>query len=105
GVRLYVDGLANSRDGTVVSQATFVADQFIPALGVRLQGGRDFTPQDDAAAPLVMIISDSLAARLWPGKSAIGQRARYGSVSGPEVTVVGVVADAKFSAIGEVTTR
>ncbi|MGE5836691.1 MAG: ADOP family duplicated permease [Acidobacteriota bacterium] len=105
GVRFYVDGLANSRDGTVAAQGTFVGDEFIPALGVRLQAGRDFTPHDEAAAPLVMIVSDSLAGRMWPGKSAVGQRARYGSVSGPEITVVGVVADAKFAAVGEVTTR
>ena len=105
GVRLYVEGLTGTRDGTVAAQATFVADEFIPALGVRLQTGRDFTPHDDADAPLVMIVSDSLAGRLWPGKSAVGQRARYGSVSGPEITVVGVVADAKFAAIGEVTPR
>jgi predicted permease len=104
-VRLYVDGLANSKDGSLVAQATFVADEFIPALGVRLQAGRDFTLQDGATAPLVAIISDSLASRLWPGKSAVGQHARYGSASGPEVTVVGVVADAKFAAIGEVTAR
>ena len=104
-VRFYVDGLPDSRDGTIVAQATFVGDEFIPALGVQLQAGRDFTPQDGAAAPLVMIVSDSLAGRLWPGKSAVGQRARYGSVSGPEVTVVGVVADAKFAAVGEVTPR
>jgi predicted permease len=105
GVRLYVEGLADSRDGTVVAQATFAADQFIPALGLRLQAGRDFTPADGAAAPLVLIVSDTLAARLWPGKSAVGQRARYGGVSGPEITVVGVVADAKFASVGEVTAR
>ena len=105
GVRLYVDGLANSRDGTIAAQATFVGDEFIPALGLRLQAGRDFTPRDGAAESLVMIVSDSLANRLWPGKSAIGLRAHYGSVSGPEVTVVGVVADAKFAAVGEVTPR
>jgi predicted permease len=104
-VGLYVDGLANSRDGTIVAQATFAADEFIPALGVRLLAGRDFTPHDGAAAPLVMIVSDSLAVRLWPGKSAVGQRARYGGVSGPEITVVGVVADATFAAVGEVTAR
>jgi predicted permease len=105
GVRLYVDGLADSRDGTIATQATFVADEFIPALGVRLQTGRDFTPQDGAGAPPVMIVSDSLAGRLWPGKPAVGQRARYGSASGPELTVVGVIADTKFAAIGEVTAR
>lgn len=105
GVRLYVDGLANASDGTFVAQGTFVADAFIPALGVRLQAGRDFTPDDGAAAPLVMIVSDSLAVRLWPGKSAVGQHARYGSVSGPEITVVGVIADAKFTVVGDVTPR
>jgi putative ABC transport system permease protein len=105
GVRLYVEGLANSRDGTIAPQATFVADDFTSALGLRLQAGRDFTPADDAAAPLVIVVSESLASRLWPGRSAVGQRARYGSVSGPEVTVVGVVADAKFAMVGDVTPR
>jgi predicted permease len=105
GVRLYVEGLANSSDGTVAAQATYVADTFIPALGVRLQSGRDFTPEDGAAAPPVMIVSESLAGRMWPGKSAVGQRARYGSVSGPEITVVGVVGDAKFAMLGDVTPR
>jgi putative ABC transport system permease protein len=105
GVRLYVEGLANSRDGTMIAQATFVADDFIPAMGMRLQAGRDFTPNDNAAAPLVIVVSESLASRLWPGRNPVGQRARYGSVSGPEVTVVGVVADAKFAAVGEVTAR
>jgi hypothetical protein len=52
-----------------------------------------------------MIVSDSLAVRLWPGKSAVGQHARYGSVSGPEITVVGVIADAKFTVVGDVTPR
>jgi predicted permease len=105
GVRLYVDGVDNSRDGTVAAQATFVADGFIPALGLRLLAGRDVSPGDTAGAPLVMVASESLAARLWPGKSPIGQRARHGSASGPEVTVVGVVADARFAVIGETTTR
>jgi len=104
-VRLYVEGLTNSRDGTVITQATFVADDFIPALGMRLQAGRDFTPGDNAGAPLVIVVSESLASRLWPGRSPVGQRARYGSVSGPEATVVGVVADAKFAVVGVVTAR
>ena len=103
-VRLYVEGLANSKDGTVVVQATFVGDGFIPALGMRLQAGRDFTYGDNADAALVIVVSESLASRLWRGKSPVGQRMRYGSVSGPEVTVVGVVADAKFAIVGEVTT-
>jgi len=104
-VRFYVEGLANSSDGTLAAQATFVSDDFIPALGMRLRDGRDFTPADNAGAPLVIVVSESLASRLWPGRRAVGQRARYGGVSGPEVTVVGVVADAKFATVGQVTPR
>ena len=95
GVRLYVDGLANSRDGTVVAQATFVADEFIPALGVRLQAGRDFTPHDDAAAPLVMIVSDS--SRLACGRGRARSVSARAMAACPDITVVGVIADAKFS--------
>ena len=103
-VRLHVEGLANTRDGTLSAQLSVVGDGFIPALGLRLQGGRDFTPKDGPDAALVMIVSDSLASRLWPGVAPVGQRARLGSGSGPVVTAVGVVADAKFAAVGETTT-
>jgi predicted permease len=104
-VRLYVEGLANSSDGTIVVPATFAGDDFIAAMGMRLHAGRDFTAGDNASAPLVIVVSESLAARLWPGKNPIGQRARYGSVSGPDVTVVGVVGDAKFALVGQTTPR
>jgi putative ABC transport system permease protein len=52
-----------------------------------------------------MIVSQSLAARFWPGKNPIGQRVRRGNASGPEVSVVGVVGDAKFATIGDVNPR
>ena len=99
-ISLYVEGLASSRDGTVHPTASFVADDLVRTLGLRLQAGRDLTSADSAGAPQVMVVSRSLAARLWPGKDPIGQRARRGSASGAEVTVVGVVADAKFLILG-----
>ncbi|MEX2154924.1 MAG: ABC transporter permease [Gemmatimonadaceae bacterium] len=102
GARLYVEGLANSRDGTIGTDVSFVGDDFVRALGLRLQEGRDFTMADSAGAPPVMIVSRSLATRLWPGKDPLGQRARRGSSSGVEVTVVGVLADAKFVMLGNV---
>ena len=47
-----------------------------------------------------MVVSRSLAARLWPGKNAVGRRVRRGSSTGPEITVVGVVGDAKYQSFG-----
>jgi hypothetical protein len=99
---LYVDGLMGSRDGTARFSTTVASDGFVAALGLRLSHGRDFTPADSAAAPLVMIVSRSLASRLWPSeKDPLGQRARVDGPEGAEVTVVGVVDDAKFIVIGD----
>ncbi len=47
---------------------------FFQSMGVRLRRGRDFSPADRAAAPLVAIVSDNLAARLWPAQDPIGKR-------------------------------
>jgi putative ABC transport system permease protein len=99
---LYVDGLTDSRDGTVRVATSFGSDALVPALGLRLADGRDFTPADSADAPLVMMVSRSAVRRLWPATGhALGQRARLGGPEGPEVTVVGVVDDVTFSMIGE----
>jgi len=51
-----------------------VTPAYFEAMGVRLQRGRDFSPTDRAAAPLVAIVSDNLAARLWPAQDPIGKR-------------------------------
>src|SRR5262245_39496904 len=97
GMSIYVDGLATrSSDGTVGISTTVADEDFISALGLRLEAGRSFTRADSMNAPLVMVISRAMATRLWPGKSPIGLRVRRDGANGPEITVVGVVADANF---------
>ncbi len=97
----YVGDFANSRDGTTRISTSVTSDGFVAALGLRLEDGRDFTPGDSASAPPVMIVSRTVATRLWPGRSPLGQQVRYGGAEGPQVTVVGVVDDARFAVIGE----
>jgi predicted permease len=98
----YVEGLqTNAATPTVRVQVSVVGDQFVPALGLRLADGRDFTRADSTGAPEVMVVSRSLASRFWPGKNPIGLRVRRIAADGPEITVVGVVDDAKFATIGD----
>ena len=102
GIGLFVDqARSNNKDGIVVTNASYVSEAFTGTLGLRVQAGRTLTAGDSAGAPLVMLVSRSLATRLWPGKDPIGQRARRGGASGPELLVVGVVDDATFSSIGD----
>ncbi len=64
-------------------------------LRIRLIEGRSFTEDDDDSARLAVIVDDRLAARTWPGRSAVGQRLGVDPfVTGePKIwgTVVGVV--------------
>jgi predicted permease len=99
---LYVPGArTNARDGTLSTNSSIVSDDFVKALGLRLERGRDLAAGDSGGAPRVMMVSRALATRLWPGRDPIGQRARQGSASGPEVMVVGVVRDAAFLSLGD----
>jgi putative ABC transport system permease protein len=66
-------------------------------MGQPLLQGRDFNASDTADAPLVCIISQSIAKRFWPNNSPIGKRIRWGRLDGtrPWFTIVGVVSDMK----------
>jgi hypothetical protein len=66
-------------------------------MGQPLLQGRDFLESDGADAPLVCIISQSIARRFWPDESPLGKRIRWGRLDGnrPWFTIVGVVGDMK----------
>ena len=76
---------------------------YFRTLGVPLLRGRDFAPTDVAAAPNVVIVSASAAARYWPGRDAIGQRLVVATQRAPGTreqlrwqTVVGVAGDVRY---------
>jgi predicted permease len=106
GIDLFVEGArTNAKDGVIATTASFVSESFTKTIGLRLRAGRDFTLADSSGTARVMIVSRSLATRLWPGKDALGQRARRGGASGRELLVVGIVDDATFSSLGERSTE
>jgi predicted permease len=66
---------------------------FFRMLGVPLRSGRDFTPADATeGAPQVVIVSETMAQRYWPGVDPIGRRLRPGRTQNWQ-TVIGVAAD------------
>jgi len=72
-----------------------VSPGLMEMLGVRLIDGRTFIESDDQHAEPVAIVDQRLAARAWPGESAVGRRLGVDpTVTGTPstwVTVVGVV--------------
>jgi len=77
---------------------------YLQALGIRLIEGRLFTNADDSGHPPVMIVSATTARHLFGDADPIGQtmaipKFRYKLANGTDATVVGVVADVKYSGI------
>jgi predicted permease len=72
-----------------------VSTNYFHTMGIRLINGRDFTEHDNAGAPGVVIISESVARRLWPAGDAVGKRISMADHPKPGdwLTIVGVVDD------------
>ncbi len=85
-----------------------VTPGYFGVLGIPLLAGRLFAPSDGPESEPVVIVSEQLAQRLWPGQSAVGQRLRRGGWRGmgsiedePWRTVVGVVGNTRQSVSDE----
>jgi putative ABC transport system permease protein len=100
---VWVDGaVASSQRAngkSVLSSA--VSTGYFETMRTRLVDGRDFTEADAAGAPLVAVINETMAKRLWPGTSALGRRFRAGAADAPSITVVGVAQDGKYRDVAE----
>jgi predicted permease len=70
-----------------------VTPGFFEAMRIPVLGGRTFGSSDRAGAERVVVVSEGLARRLWPGESAIGKRLYWGGTTGRTRTVVGVTGD------------
>jgi predicted permease len=76
-----------------------VDTRYFETMGIPLVAGRDFNERDDATAPDVIVVNETLARRLAPDGQALGRRLieRDPMTGKPKpVEVVGVARDAKY---------
>jgi predicted permease len=81
------------------AQRNMVGPEYFDNMRMKIVSGHAFTDADTATSPLVAIINQTMAKRLWPNQDPIGRRFSYdgGEKPGELVTVVGVVRNAKVS--------
>ena len=72
---------------------------YAAAMRIPIVGGREFTEHDDAKAPRVVLINQTLARRYWPNESAVGKRILVGRATSTS-EIVGVLGDVPNLAVG-----
>jgi predicted permease len=91
--------------GSVADAATrapasvrMVTPAYFDAMGMRIVEGRAIDDRDAPKAPLVLMVSETLAKRLWPGESAVGKQlvVDYSTAGTYSSEVIGVVSDIRF---------
>ena len=79
---------------------------YFRTMGMPIVKGRAFEPTDRVGAPLVVVVSESAAALLWPGTGSIGHTIAMGTHMGQDDTraggeVIGVVPDVRHRGPGQ----
>ncbi|MBS1799943.1 MAG: ABC transporter permease [Acidobacteria bacterium] len=79
-----------------------VTPGYFRAVGIPLLAGRDIAETDRADSAPVIVVSQAIAKKLWPGKSPVDEhvKAFFGKNS-PPLTVIGVVADSHTHSLAE----
>jgi len=96
GVNVFPDGqVIDDKTNTQVVFANMVQPSYFRTAGVPVIKGREFTDADSASAPLVAIINDTFAQKIWPGQDSIGKIFRT-KKDGPPIEVVGLTRTGKY---------
>ena len=100
--RFIVEGEPTPPPGQEIEANIRVASaSYFQALGIPLAQGRNFAESDKAGATQVVVINQSLAEKLFGGRSAAGRRLLFPSFPNQTVEIVGVVGDVKTTGLDQ----
>ena len=78
-----------------------VTPNYFRTMQTRMIAGRDFDERDRPGSPLVAIINQALARRLFPNENALGKRFRQGRENGDWLQIIGIVQDGKYQSMND----
>ncbi len=97
-VGIYIEGRPQPAPGQEMIIATrIISPKYFETMSIPLLSGRQLSDQDTATSPNVVVISETMARRYWPGEDPVGKRLSPGRVESPDdwVQIVGVVKDVR----------
>jgi putative ABC transport system permease protein len=102
-----VEGYLPGADENMSPNAAVVSPGYFATMGIPFVAGRDFTEQDTARGPKVVIINQTMAHYFFGSKDPLGKK--IGTDDDPKVPpdreIIGVVKDAKYVRLSEAPRR
>jgi predicted permease len=89
------DGKRRLAQNAIRASINVVDTNLFAALGMRLLAGRAFASEDEGDGRRVVVVSEALSERFWPGGQAMGRQVRFHSSEDEPWEVVGVVRDGR----------
>jgi putative ABC transport system permease protein len=85
--------------GTAGVMSSLADESYFETMKIPIVEGRGFRSSDDAEAPRVAVVNQTLGERYWPAQSPLGKRFRLSGGEGPWVEIVGVARDSKYNGL------
>ncbi len=102
---VFVQGHVPGANESTTALMNLIGPDFFKTLRIPLLHGRDFTLRDDARAPAVAIINETMARFYFGRGSPVGRRLSFRGPEGGEIEIVGVAQDIKHNSLREATPR
>jgi predicted permease len=96
---LEVEGFPSGPDTDTQASFNSIGPAFFRTFGVPLLAGREFTAADAAGSPRVAIVNEAFTRKFKLGRDAIGRHLRGGPRGSPQVEIVGIVPDTRYSQV------
>jgi predicted permease len=96
---LIVEGSGSEQPVTVAASGADL--DYFDALRIPILRGRAFAATDTHNAPPVVVISESMERKLFPGADAVGRRLRTIGRQPQNLEIIGIARDVDFGALGE----
>ena len=93
----YAEGRAPLPENEIDVFQQRVRWNYLQTMGITMLAGRSFTPQDDARAPRVAVINQTMARRFFGDENPLGKRFGFGSAENSgQIEIVGVARDSRY---------
>jgi predicted permease len=102
GSNVSVQGFDETPESDTHASFNEVGPGYFRTLGIPLIAGRELEPADRLGAPKVAIVNEAFARKFELGRDAVGRRMQVGSGGEMDIEIVGLVQDAKYSAVKDV---